>query len=64
MTAKRILNDGTVPGNPPVDPLQGGRTAKRSHVHQVMFHQDRILPAGRREVLRVGLLGSDEFQVP
>lgn len=48
---------------PPIGPLTGGRQAKRDRVLSSMAEADRVLANGARVVGRVGLHGSENFQV-
>lgn len=55
---------GVAPSSPPLAPLTGGKIGKADRVGSIFATQDTILSHGRRIVARVGLEGSDTFQVP
>lgn len=59
---QRDLRD-TQTTTPPLDPLAGGRIAKRDRVLSMYTQADRLLGNGRRVLGRVGLHGSERFQV-
>ena len=64
MTAKLDIGNLAVPTDTSPDGVLARQPAKADAVKKVALGQDRVLGGGRRILLRYGLLGSSEFQVP